>query len=143
MALVEKSVLVGYSAQRMFKLVDLVEDYPAFLPWCGGAEVKERDENVTLATIHINYHHVKQSFTTENQKQSPQMIVMNLREGPFSKLDGKWHFLELGEDACKIHFTLHYEFSSKVLEKLLSPVFEHITNTFVDAFVQRAEKVYG
>ena len=140
---VERSVLVGFSAERMFGLVDQVEDYPKFLPWCGGSDVKLRDERTTTATIYINYHQVKHSFTTENSKQVPQLIEMKLQDGPFSHLEGSWRFIELNEEACKIEFRLRYEFSSKMLEKLVSPVFNYIANNFVDAFVQRAEKVFG
>lgn len=141
MAQVNKSVLVEHPAGAMFMLVDRVEDYPAFLPWCGGTEVKWRDEQVTVATIHIDYMGVKQSFTTENSKQAPNEMNLNLQDGPFSHLQGHWRFLALSETACKIEFALSYTFSSRVLETLLTPVFHHIANTFVDAFVSRADKV--
>ena len=140
---VEKSVLVGHSAQQMFTLVDAVEAYPQFLPWCNDASVIYRDEHRTRATIHINYHGVKHSFTTENAKTPPQSMTIKLVEGPFKVLDGNWRFVALAEDACKIEFRLHYEFSSWILEKLVGPVFSYIANTMVDAFVQRADKVYG
>ena len=140
---VEKTVLVGHSAQQMFALVDAVEDYPQFLPWCDDAKVLHRDAHRTRATIHINYHGVTHSFTTENAKAPPLSMSIKLVEGPFRVLDGEWRFLALREDACKIEFRLHYEFSSWILEKLVGPVFSYIANTMVDAFVQRAEKVYG
>lgn len=143
MAVVEKSVLVFYSARQMFILVDRVEDYPNFLPWCGGTEVKRHSDEALEATVHIDYHSVKQSFGTQNSRQEPNLIEMKLRHGPFSRLDGCWRFVELDETACKIEFTLHYEFSSKMLEKLVSPVFSYIANSFVEAFVQRAEVIYG
>lgn len=143
MALVEKSVLVLHSAQQMFDLVDGVELYPQFLPWCGGTEVKWRDEASTVATVVIDFHRIKQSFTTENAKQIPSLIEMKLQDGPFRQLDGSWRFTALNESACKVEFKLHYEFSSKLLESLVGPVFNHITSNFVDAFVERAEKVYG
>ena len=141
MAQVNKSVLVEYPAGAMFALVDQVEDYPAFLPWCGGTEVKWRDDQTTIATIHIDYMGVKQSFTTENSKLAPTEMNLSLQNGPFSHLQGHWRFLALGETACKIEFALNYTFSSRMLETLLTPVFSHITNTFVDAFVNRADKV--
>lgn len=141
MAQVNKSVLVEHPAGAMFALVDQVEDYPVFLPWCGGTEVKWRDELTTVATIHIDYMGVKQSFTTENSKQAPTEMNLTLQDGPFSHLQGHWRFLALGETACKIEFALNYTFSSRMLETLLAPVFNHITNTFVDAFVNRADKV--
>jgi len=141
MAQVNKIILFEHPAVAMFALVDQVEDYPAFLPWCGGTEVKWRDDMTTIATIHIDYMGVKQSFTTENSKQAPTEMNLALKDGPFTHLHGHWRFLALGETACKIEFALSYTFSSRVLETLLSPVFTHITNTFVDSFVTRADKV--
>lgn len=141
MTQVNKSVLVEHPAGAMFALVDQVEDYPAFLPWCGGSEVKWRDELTTIATIHIDYMGVKQSFTTENSKVTPTEMNLSLQDGPFAHLHGHWRFLALGETACKIEFALSYTFSSRILETLLTPVFSHISNTFVDAFVARADKI--
>jgi ribosome-associated toxin RatA of RatAB toxin-antitoxin module len=143
MALVEKTVLIEQSAARMFELVDRCEDYPAFLPWCSKTEVKFRDEQKTVGTLHINYHSVKSSFTTENDKEYPSTMLIRLVDGPFRRLEGSWHFKVLAENACKIEFRLHYEFSSKLFEKIIGPVFGHIANTFVDAFVRRAAQVYG
>ena len=142
MAQVEKTVLVGHSAQRMFDLVDMVECYPEFLPWCGGIDLIQRDEAVTVATLHIDYHRIKQNFTTENHKTYPSMMEIKLKDGPFRHLEGVWRFIPLSDDACKIEFRLNYEFSNAFLEKLIAPVFSHIANTFVDAFVKRAEQVY-
>jgi ribosome-associated toxin RatA of RatAB toxin-antitoxin module len=143
MALVHKSVLLNYSAEQMFALVDRVEDYPAFLPWCGGVEVRERSVDKLVAAIQINYHGVKQSFTTENSNTPPTRMQMRLVEGPFRHLDGTWQFTALRADACKVEFELHYEFSSKILEKLIGPVFTKIADSFVDSFCKRAEVVYG
>ncbi len=143
MALVEKTVLIEQSAARMFELVDCCEDYPQFLPWCSKTEVKFRDEHKTVATLHINYHSVKSSFTTQNDKVFPASMKIQLVDGPFRRLEGSWVFKPLAENACKIEFQLHYEFSSKLFEKVIGPVFNHIANTFVDAFVRRAAQVYG
>ncbi len=143
MAVVQKTVLLAFSAEQMFALVEKVEDYPAFLPWCGGVEVKQRSPEKLVATLAIAYHGIKQSFTTENQNTPPTHMQMKLVEGPFSMLDGQWHFKPLREDACKVEFELHYEFSSKVLEKLIGPVFTIIANSFVESFCKRAEEVYG
>jgi ribosome-associated toxin RatA of RatAB toxin-antitoxin module len=143
MARVEKSVLVAHSPQRMFELVDRVEDYPDFLPWCGGSELKVRDAHHTVATIHIAYMGIRQSFTTENAKIFPREMKISLQEGPFRELEGDWTFIALGDEACKIEFRLEYVFSSRVLETILAPVFSHITHTFVDAFVRRADEVFS
>ncbi len=143
MAVVQKSVLVGYSAEQMFALVDTVENYPQFLPWCGGVEVHRRDVQSLEATLNINFHGVRQSFTTENTNSAPSLMKMKLVSGPFKQLDGTWIFKPLRANACKIEFELHYEFSSKILEHLIGPVFSKIANSFVDAFCSRAESIYG
>jgi ribosome-associated toxin RatA of RatAB toxin-antitoxin module len=142
MALVEKSVLIPRTPRQMFDLVDRVEDYPKFLPWCGSVELLSRTAEHTAARIHVNYHGIKLSFATENPKEPPHWMNLALREGPFRRLDGGWRFIALGDAGCKIEFKLHYEFSSKVLEKALGPVFGYIVNTFVDSFVKRAHHVY-
>ena len=142
MAQVEKTVLVTHSAAKMYELVDAVERYPEFLPWCGGIDLIERTDTVTVATLHIAYHGIKQNFTTENHKVYPSLMDIKLRDGPFRHLEGVWKFIALNDDACKIEFRLNYEFSNGFLEKLIAPVFSHIANTFVDAFVERADKVY-
>lgn len=143
MAEVVKSVLVPYSSLEMYQLVDGVEDYPHFLPWCGGTELHHRDDSTTEATIHISYLHVKQHFTTRNTKVLGEEMRIQLMSGPFRRLEGYWRFKSLAESACKVEFVLHYEFSSSLLEKALGPVFGLVTNGLVDAFVHRAEKVFG
>jgi ribosome-associated toxin RatA of RatAB toxin-antitoxin module len=140
---VSKSVLVPYAAPRMFDLVERVEDYPQFLPWCGGAQVHERADDRMIATIRIDFRGLRQSFTTENLHEPDRSIRMRLRDGPFSRLDGLWLFQPLRDDACKIEFSLEYAFAGALLSRALSPVFDQIAASFVDAFVRRAESVYG
>jgi ribosome-associated toxin RatA of RatAB toxin-antitoxin module len=143
MAIVHKSVLLNYSVEQMFALVNAVDDYPAFLPWCGGVVVRDRTAERLVATLQINYHGVRQSFTTENSNVAPTSMRMRLLEGPFKSLDGNWRFKALRADACKIDFDLKYEFSSRILEQLIGPVFSMIANSFVDSFCKRADAVYG
>lgn len=143
MAVVHKTVFVAYSAAQMFALVDQVEQYPKFLPWCGQVDVIKREDGHLTAALSINYHGIKQRFTTENSNLPPNEIQMSLVEGPFKHLTGRWKFTELRPDACKIEFDLSYEFSSKLLEHLIGPVFSKIANSFVDSFCARAEALYG
>jgi ribosome-associated toxin RatA of RatAB toxin-antitoxin module len=143
MALVERSALVAYAAERMYSLVDDVERYPEFLPWCGGSQVELRDGELTRASILIDYHGITQSFKTENRTRPPESIEIRLISGPFRQLDGLWRFTPLSPEACKIEFRLHYEFSNRLLEKLVGPVFKHIANTLLDAFLSRARGLYG
>ena len=143
MAVVHKTVFVAYSAAQMFALVEKVEDYPHFLPWCGGVDVAQRTEAHLTATLSINYHGIKQKFTTKNTNVPPHFMNMSLVDGPFKQLLGRWKFTELRPDACKIEFDLTYEFSSKLLEHLIGPVFGKIANSFVDSFCARADVLYS
>ncbi|MBA5688708.1 type II toxin-antitoxin system RatA family toxin [Rugamonas apoptosis] len=143
MAVVHKTVFLGYSAQQMFDLVAAIEDYPKFLPWCGAVEIKERSEETVVASLAIHYRGVRQSFTTSNVNTPPSTIKMRLVDGPFKALDGVWNFKPLRDDACKVELDLHYEFSSAILEQLIGPVFGVIANSMVDSFCKRAETVYG
>lgn len=140
---VSRSVLVEFTAGQMFSLVDAVEDYPDFLPWCGGTTLHHRDRDITRATILIDFHGVRQSFTTENVKRAPREMLIRLVEGPFRSLDGSWRFGDLAGSGCKIELALRYEFTGRLLERLVGPVFRHIADTLVDAFVKRAGQVYS
>jgi ribosome-associated toxin RatA of RatAB toxin-antitoxin module len=140
---VRKSVLVPYAAAEMFALVDDVEAYPKFLPWCGGAKVLERHDGGKTARIDIDYHGVKAHFTTDNANLPPDKIVITLKDGPFKHLHGEWRFRALSDEASKVEFELAYEFATHLIETIVGPVFSHIANTFIDAFVRRAEKLHA
>jgi ribosome-associated toxin RatA of RatAB toxin-antitoxin module len=140
MVLVERSALVGFSAERMYTLVENIEAYPEFLPWCSRTEVTLREDTRTAATMHINYRGIREKFSTENTNEPGRLIAMRLVSGPFRHLQGHWCFTPLGEQACKVEFRLEYEISSRLLARVLGPVFQHIANTFVDAFVERAQQ---
>lgn len=140
---VERSVLVPFSATQMFVLVDEVELYPQFLPWCSGADVLDTRADGKTARLHIDYHGVKAHFTTDNVNAPPRSIHMMLKEGPFRRLTGEWAFKALAEDACKVELVLTYAFGTSVLETVIGPVFDRIARTFIDAFVERAEALHG
>jgi len=143
MQTVHRSVLVPYSAQQMFDLVDDVEHYCEFLPWCAGSKVLARTVHGKTARVDISFKGVTAHFTTKNTNKPPESISIALQEGPFKALKGKWSFKALAADACKVEFDLSYEFKTTVLETLVGPVFNHIAHTFIDAFVKRAEAKYG
>ncbi|MBL8518352.1 MAG: type II toxin-antitoxin system RatA family toxin [Betaproteobacteria bacterium] len=139
MPTVRRSVLVAHRAVSMFELVDRVEDYPRFLPWCGGSAVLARDARITRARIDIDFRGLRQSFTTENAKTPGESIRLRLVEGPFSALHGSWTFQALSPAASKVTLELDYAFGNVALEKVVGPVFSIITETMVDRFVARAD----
>lgn len=141
---VHKSVLIWYSPQEIYDLVTDVAAYPEFLPWCGGASVEPLDGDTVRATVVIDFKGIRQSFTTRNTHQPPELVQMELIEGPFTNLQGRWRFTSLADGkACKVEFELDYRFSNFLVEKVIGPVFNHIASSFIDAFVQRAKVVYG
>ena len=143
MTTVRKSALVSYSAAQMFELVDTIENYPQFLPWCRSATVLERGDQIVKATIVMAKGAVHKSFTTCNQRYPFERIELQLVDGPFRKLEGAWIFQALDEQACKVSLELEFEFSSRVLKLAVGPVFHHIADTMVDSFSRRATQLYG
>jgi ribosome-associated toxin RatA of RatAB toxin-antitoxin module len=143
MPIVKKNALVPFSATAMFDLVAAVEEYPEFLPWCGGTEVHQRTDQGLVATIRIAYRGMSQSFTTENLHERPNRIEIKLRDGPFSRLHGVWTFKALTPEACRVDLEMDYEMRNGVIAQLLGPVFGQIAQTQVDAFVNRAEALAG
>ncbi|MAK56268.1 MAG: ubiquinone-binding protein [Pusillimonas sp.] len=139
---VQRSVLVPYSCAQMFDLVADVDKYPQFMPWCGGATVQSQDEHGMQASITISFAGIRQSFTTRNEHDYPRQIKFNLVDGPFSELTGKWEFIELSPDACKVVYTMQYAFSNRGLERVVGPVFNRIASSFIDSFTQRAQACY-
>jgi ribosome-associated toxin RatA of RatAB toxin-antitoxin module len=140
---VDRSALVAYSAQTMYALVEDIESYPQFLPWCGGAEYTARERGRTVATLHIDFHGLKNQFTTENTHEPGRRIDMKLVSGPFRSLNGNWSFTDLGSEGCKVQLSLRYQFKSALLERVVGPVFREITDRLVEAFVRRAEAKFG
>jgi len=146
MKTVHKSVLIWYSPQEMYALVTDVNQYPQFLPWCDHASVVDQNAGGMTAEVGIAFSGVRQTFTTRNLHTEPSRVDMQLVKGPFSKLDGQWNFHPLGDGsqrACKVELLLNYGFENAVLGKLVGPVFDKIAANLVDAFVKRAQQVYG
>ena len=105
--------------------------------------MKIRNDAITEAAIQINFHGIKQSFTTRNEKTFPNRMDVKLVDGPFKRLQGHWNFYALGEHACKVELVLEYEFTSKWLEKIIGPVFSHIAGSLMEAFVRRADALHS
>ena len=140
---IARSAIVEHSAGKIYALVEDVESYPRFLPWCVEAKVLERAASTTRATLTAGVKGLRQSFTTRNENRPGEAIDMHLVEGPFKQFAAAWRFTPLEGSACRIDFSLEYEFSSRMLAKLLEPLFDRIADTMVSAFARRADEVYG
>lgn len=142
MTIVKKSRVVHFSCEQMFELVNNVEHYSEFLPYCAASTVHHRDADEVQATLLISAAGMSKSFTTRNLLQQNKMIEIRLIDGPFSHLEGFWRF-DAVEQGCHLSFDLEFEFAGKMFSMLLGPVFEQVTNKMVDAFCERAEALYA
>jgi ribosome-associated toxin RatA of RatAB toxin-antitoxin module len=140
---VSRSALVPYSAEQMYVLVEDVESYPKFLPWCGDAVLHWRDGDVLEGSVEMHLAGLRRRFRTRNRMREFTAIDMELVEGPFNHLSGGWHFKGLDHLGCKVSLQVEFEVNSRATNRLLGRYFEDICNSLVDAFVRRAEDVYG
>ena len=137
---IRRSALIASSAASIFDLIEAAEDYPAFLPWCANAVILARDESLVAARLTVDYHGLRFDLTTRNPKTRPHWMAIHLDRGPFRRFEGEWRLAELAVDACRIEFTLRYEFDSALVGRLAGGVFDGIATTLVDAFARRAEQ---
>lgn len=142
-SVVQKSALVKFSAQQMFDLVNDIESYPKFLPWCSGSRVLKREGDIVEGEIQIAKAGFHKSFTTRNRLDQGGKIQISLLDGPFKSLEGFWSFMPLREDACKISLDMEFEIASAFASLAFGPVFNQICNTMINSFTQRAKAVYG
>lgn len=141
MPIIKHEKIVPYSPQQMFALVNGVEDYPNFVPYCKSATIlKEQldERNVRLDFAKGALH---KSFTTCNRVQQDKMIHMRLLDGPFNHLEGFWQF-ETVSEGCHVSLDMEFEFASKLLAMAFGPIFNTVTNTLVDVFCERAKQIY-
>lgn len=127
----------------MFELVNNIEDYPRFLPWCHSTKIISRTETEVVASIEINWKGIHKSFTTKNTLHPYERMDMNLVTGPLKHMEGIWNFLPLDEHACKVELDMEFAFAGGFVDRLFQPVFQHIANSLVDAFCKRAVELYG
>jgi len=139
----KRNALVPYSARQMFELVNAIEEYPRFLPWCHRSEIISRTESEIVASLDVNWKGIHKSFTTRNTLSPCHRVEISLVNGPLHSLNGVWEFHALDEFACKIILDLEFEFTGHFIDKLFQPVFQHIANTLVEAFCKRAIELYG
>jgi len=139
----KKQAIVPYSAREMFELVNDIEDYPRFLPWCQSTKIISRTDSEVVASIEINWKGVRKEFTTRNYLKPHEQMDIKLVTGPLKHMEGIWNFQPLNERACKVMLDLEFEFAGGFIDRLFQPVFQHIANSLVDAFCKRAVEVYG
>jgi len=140
---IRRSALVKYSPAQMFDLVNEVEAYPKRFPWCAGADVLERGENMLVARLDLKFAGFRQSFTTRNTVDPPHRLQMSLVDGPFRSLEGVWDFIALGDAGCKINFALDFDYAGRLGGTALKLGFQGLASRMVEDFCREAERTYG
>lgn len=139
---ISRSALVPFSAEQMYKLVNDVSSYPAFLPGCIGSRVLSSSESEMTAAVDVSKAGISKTFTTRNTLVDNQCILMQLVDGPFRQLSGDWRFTPLSDDACKVELNLDFEFKNALIELAFGKIFKELANSMVQAFTLRAKEVY-
>ena len=134
--------LVGYTPEQMFDLVADVDRYPDFLPWCVGARVKTRTENLLHADLTIGFGPFRESFTSRVELERPHRIRVQYENGPFRYLNNQWVFIA-DPKGVQVDFWVDFEFRSRMLQRAIGVVFNEAVRRMVGAFLKRAQEIYG
>jgi ribosome-associated toxin RatA of RatAB toxin-antitoxin module len=140
---VRRSALIAESPRRMYGLINDIEHYPEFVPWCTAARVESRTATEVVATLDIRRGPLHAEFTTRNLLEPDRRVLMQLVRGPFRVLEGLWTLTPLGELGCRVELEMRFEFSNRVTGALFEPLFENTAASLVDAFVKRARERTG
>ena len=139
---IHRSALVLHSAECMFSLVNDVQRYPEFLPWCASSSILDQGGDFMVARLDVSKGAVRQSFTTRNEFIDQATISMSLVDGPFSRLSGQWRFLHLDKDASKVELHLEFDLKKSLSKVAFGPIFNQAANSMVDAFCGRADALF-
>jgi ribosome-associated toxin RatA of RatAB toxin-antitoxin module len=139
---VRRSALLPYPPDAVYGLVADIERYPEFLPWCSGARVVSRAAQEVVAELEFASGPLKTAFTTRNRLDPGRSIAMQLVDGPFESLEGRWDFTPVG-DGARAELLVRFETRGVAGAIALGPAFEAACNHLVDAFARRAREVFG
>ena len=143
MPTISRSALVPHSAAQMYAIVNDVEHYPEFVPWCSGSEFKMLADNQKQATLHFSRGTIKTAFTTRNTLTEGEIIAMQLLDGPFKQLHGAWTFTDIDDIGSRVELALQFELSNPMLKVALEAFFfNQLCDRMVSSFVERARQLY-
>jgi ribosome-associated toxin RatA of RatAB toxin-antitoxin module len=140
---VKRSALIAETPARMYSLINDIERYPEFMPYCTAARVDARKDGEMLATLGIKRGPLKATFTTRNLLEPQRRVLMQFVSGPFRVLEGLWTLTPLGELGCRVELEMRFEFANRLSGALFEPLFEDTAASLVDAFVKRARDLRG
>ena len=140
---IHKQASVRYSRGQMFALVNDIESYPEFLPWCTASRIIKKDQAALTASVSIAVGRIRQTYTTANTMRQDESIHMSLVKGPFKELNGCWRFRDNGRGGCCVSLDMQFQFKNRLIKHTLGKVFQRIIDSLVAAFIERARSLYG
>jgi ribosome-associated toxin RatA of RatAB toxin-antitoxin module len=144
MTTITRSSLVFFTPDQMFDLVNDIEAYPTFLPWCRNSTILSQSDTEVSATLDLAKGGVHHVFTTRNKLVQGESIDIALVDGPFRHLEGRWQFIMIGDNqGCRVQLDMDFEFSNRIISMALGPIFTQISGSLVEAFCKRAQEIYG
>ena len=135
---IQRSALVAQPPSRLFALINDIESYPRFLPWCTHARLVSRTEREIVATVGVKQGPLHGEFTTRNELEPDHRILMHLVSGPFKMLEGQWLLTPIGPDGCRVELTMRFAFKSTLSGLLFEQKFADTAGSLVEAFVVRS-----
>ena len=135
---VKHSELVGKPPAVLFALINDIESYPQFLPWCTHSKVLSRSDREIVATVGVKQGPLHGEFTTRNELEPDRRILMHLVSGPFKMLEGEWLITPIGSEGCRAELAMKFAFKSSLTAILFEQKFAETAASLVDAFVARA-----
>jgi ribosome-associated toxin RatA of RatAB toxin-antitoxin module len=135
---VKRSALVSQPPAKLFELINDIESYPQFLPWCTHTRVQSRSEREIVATLGVRKGALTGEFTTRNKLDTDRSIGMDLVSGPFRTLQGQWLLTPVDVAGCRVDLSMRFAFKSALTGMLFESLFAETIGSLVDAFVARA-----
>jgi coenzyme Q-binding protein COQ10 len=132
-----------YSPEQMFDLVADVGRYGEFLPWVSAVRVRSNSDTQMVADLIVGFKGLRESFTSRVEKQRPGHIRVDYLEGPLKHLNNDWKFRPDGKGGCLVDFCVDFAFKNRVFEMLAGQVFDRALRKMINAFEERAARLYG
>ncbi len=132
---------INVSVPIIFNLINNIEQYPNFLPWCTKTEVTNEFENINIGKIFISKSFINWSFSTKNTVEQNKSISLSLIDGPFDELDGRWLFKKIDDNNTHVSLEINYKFKNSLIELSIEPIFTTIMNSILESFIDQAFKI--
>ena len=142
---------VPYTAEQVFAIARDVARYKEFLPLVKRSVVRGAmtdaqgcehfEGELTVAYDKLRIQEVMVSRVTVD----PNALTVTARsdQGPVKHLVSEWKIVPTGDNRCDINFTVDYALKSKMLQMVLSGMFDMAVRKVMSAFEDRARVLYG